>query len=139
MPANLNSSDPSFANDFESLLGQKREAAEDVTAVVRGILEDVRARGDDAVIELTNKFDRVELEQESLRISNAEIEKAVSSVEPETMTALRLAHGRIHSHHARQMPKDDRYTDAIGVELGSRWTAIEAVGPHFNLLFAFFS
>ena len=128
MPVSLNSSDPEFADDFEALLAQKREASQDVASAVRTILDDVRARGDDAVIELTNRFDRQDLSRDTLRISDAEIANAVSEVDSETMDALRLAHDRIRSHHERQMPKDDRYTDVIGVELGSRWTAIEAVG-----------
>ncbi|MDJ0614473.1 MAG: histidinol dehydrogenase [Rhizobiaceae bacterium] len=128
MPLRLSTSSSDFAEQFESLLAQKREASDDVSSVVRGILDDVRSRGDDALIELTNKFDRLELTSETLRVSEAEISAAVSKVAADTLDALKIAHNRIRSHHQRQMPKDDRYVDPIGVELGSRWTAIEAVG-----------
>jgi len=128
VPLRLSTSSATFAEQFETLLAQKREASQDVTAIVRGILDDVRVNGDAAVIAFTSKFDRLNLEVETLRVSDSEIAEAVSKVDAETLEALKLAHERIRSHHARQMPKDDRYTDAIGVELGSRWTAIEAVG-----------
>ncbi len=128
MPLRLSSSAPDFSQAFEALLAQKREASDDVTAIVRDILDDVRARDDEAVVELTNKFDRLELTSQTMRVSQSEIDEAVGQVDAQTMAALKLAHDRIRSHHARQMPKDDRYTDPIGVELGSRWTAIEAVG-----------
>ena len=116
-----------FKAEFDRLLSAKREVSEDVDQTVRGILADVRARGDAAVIELTKKFDRFDLTAASMRITREEIEEAVSRCEPRTLDALRLAAARIESHHKRQMPADDLYTDALGVELGSRWTAIESV------------
>lgn len=128
MPLRLDDTDTDFENRFEALLNQKREASDDVSAVVRDILTDVRKRGDEAVIEYTSRFDKLHLDPESLLVSGEEIEEAVSTVDPDVMDALRLAHDRIKAHHQRQMPKDDQYTDAAGVELGSRWTAIEAVG-----------
>jgi len=117
-----------FDTRFEELLGQKREASQDVSAIVRGILDDVRARGDDALFEYTSKFDRLDLTAETVRVTPDELDEATASIETDTLAALQLAHDRIKSHHERQMPKDDRYTDSLGVELGSRWTAIEAVG-----------
>lgn len=69
-----------------------------------------------------------ELTPETLAVSVAEVDEAVANADPEVVAALKLARDRIESHHSRQMPKDDRYTDAIGVELGSRWTAIKSVG-----------
>lgn len=67
---------------------------------------------------------------DDLKVSEAEIEAALAEIPQETLDALQLAHDRIKAHHARQMPRDDRYTDAIGVELGSLWTAVEAVGVY---------
>lgn len=128
MPLRLEYTQPNFDTCFEELLGQKREASQDVSSIVRGILEDVRSRGDEALFEYTSKFDRLDLTSDTMCVSADELTQATASIDTETLAALQLAHDRIKSHHARQMPKDDRYTDAIGVELGSRWTAVEAVG-----------
>jgi len=119
---------PDFEARFSAFLTTKREASTDVDATVAGIIADVRARGDAALHDWTEKLDRFDARARGLRISEAEIDAAVAVVKPDVMGALRLARDRIESHHARQKPGDDRYTDAIGVELGSRWTAIEAVG-----------
>ncbi|MEH0071777.1 histidinol dehydrogenase [Pannonibacter sp. Pt2-lr] len=129
MAIRLSTADADFETRFKDLLSGKREVSEDVDQVVRTILDDVRTRGDAAVVEYTNRFDRVSVSSiAELRVTAEEIEAATAAVEPATLDALKLARDRIHSHHARQMPKDDRYTDALGVELGSRWTAVEAVG-----------
>ena len=128
MAIRLSQTDPDFEARFRALLAAKREVSEDVDATVRGILADVRARGDAAVLDYTARFDRLELKAEGLRVSEAEFEAADKLVDDRTRAALVLARDRIQSHHARQKPVDDRYTDALGVELGSRWTAIEAVG-----------
>lgn len=131
MVLRLNSSDARFEDQFAALLAGKREVSEDVDQIVRDILERVRADGDRAVLDYTKKFDRLEAaSMADLKVSEAEIEAALEEVPSETLEALQLAHDRIQAHHARQMPKDDRYTDAIGVELGSIWTAVEAVGVY---------
>ena len=116
-----------FKAEFDRLLSAKREVSEDVDQTVREILADVRARGDAAVIDLTKKFDRFDLTAATMRVTPAEVQAAVSQCEPKTLDALRLAAERIQSHHRRQVPADDHYTDALGVELGSRWTPIESV------------
>src|ERR1700674_3564934 len=128
MPLNLTTTDPDFERTFAALLATKREASEDVDQVVRGIIAQVRRAADKALIDLTSRFDRLDLTAGSIRVSEAEIAAAVAASDQETLTALELARGRIESHHRRQLPADDRYTDALGAELGSRWTAIEAVG-----------
>lgn len=117
-----------FEERFSAFLTTKREVSEDVNVVVRTIIDDVRARGDAALVEYSKRFDRVNLEETGLRVTDAEIEAAFGQVDPAVVDALKLAAERIERHHARQMPKDDLYEDAIGVGLGSRWTAIEAVG-----------
>lgn len=118
-----------FEADFAALLSSKREASADVDTAVRDIIEDVKQRGDAALLDYTRRFDRLEAASlADLTVTAGEIEEAVKKVEPRTLDALKLARDRIASHHARQMPADDRYTDPLGVELGSRWTAIEAVG-----------
>ncbi|MCB1422269.1 MAG: histidinol dehydrogenase [Nitratireductor sp.] len=128
MPQRLDSNQPDFEAAFASVLSAKREQAADVDAVVAGIVADVRKRGDAALVDYTARFDRLTLEPGQLRISQDEIDAAAGSVPKEQIEALTLARDRIRAHHEKQMPKDDRYTDPVGVELGSRWTAVEAVG-----------
>ncbi len=128
MPIRLTTRDPGFAAAFADLLAMKREVSEDVDRTVGEIIAEVRAHGDAALHAYTQRFDRVDLRSVGLRIPAEEIAAAKRSVDAETLAALELAAARIRSHHARQMPKDDVYTDALGVTLGSRWTAIEAVG-----------
>lgn len=128
MPLRLDARDADFNERFRAFLGAKREAAADVEAAVRAIIADVRARGDKALIDLTAKFDRVDLSKAGLRVSAVEIDAALAACDREALDALKLARDRIEAYHLRQKPKDDRFTDALGVELGTRWTAIEAVG-----------
>ncbi|WP_209011210.1 histidinol dehydrogenase [Labrenzia sp. PHM005] len=127
----LSNTSADFETQFAALLAGKREASEDVDQIVRDILEDVRKRGDTAVLEYTAKFDRLNAkEMADLKVSAAQIDAAMAEVPQDTLDALQLAHDRIYAHHKRQLPVDDRYTDPIGVELGSRWTAVEAVGVY---------
>jgi len=126
----LNSKDHDFEQRFAELLTVKREVSADVDATVRDIIAEVRANGDAALIAFTAKFDRVNIPADELRISDDEIDRALKEVDAQTLSALELAHKRIHSHHLRQIPRDDRYVDDIGVELGTRWRAISAVGMY---------
>src|SRR5262245_10227212 len=128
MPLRLNSQSSDFPERFRSLLAVKREAAQDVEATVRGIVADVAARGDRALFELTARFDRIDLAKARLRVAAAEIEDAEKSCQGEALQALKLARDRIEAYHLRQRPGDERFTDALGVEMGARWTAVEAVG-----------
>jgi histidinol dehydrogenase len=128
MPIRLDSRAPDFAARFRAFLTTKREASADVEAAVRAIIADVVARGDAALIELTRKFDRVDLDQIDLKVTADEIETAYAACDRRALDALALARDRIEAYHRRQLPKDERFTDALGVELGARWTAIESVG-----------
>lgn len=128
MPQHLDASEPDFETRFAAFLGMKREVSADVDATVREIVAEVRARGDAAVAEFTQRFDRLDLNAVPMRVPADEIAKAVASIDADTLDALKLARDRIASHHARQKPADDTYTDALGVTLGSRWTAVEAAG-----------
>jgi histidinol dehydrogenase len=128
MPVQLSTSDPGFERAFAAFLATKREAAPDVDAAVRDIIDAVRRDGDAALIALTLRFDRLDLAAVGMRISEAEIEAAAAASDQEALAALAFARARIESHHRRQLPRDDRYTDAVGAELGSRWTAVESVG-----------
>ncbi len=126
----LDSSDPNFAAAFAHLLTVKREIAEDVDEAVRGIIADVVARGDDALVDFTRRFDRLaaDFSAAQLRVTDAEIAAAVAACPPDSLEALRLAAERIESFHRAQRPEDHRATDALGVTAGWRWTALESVG-----------
>ena len=128
MAITLAQTDTDFEQRFAAFLLTKREVSEDVDAAVRAIIARVRAEGDAALIDYTQKFDHADLKSLGIAVSKDDIAKAYKAADPQTIEALKFARERIRSHHERQKPKDDRYTDAIGVELGSRWTAIEAVG-----------
>ncbi|MGB6078411.1 MAG: histidinol dehydrogenase [Xanthobacteraceae bacterium] len=128
MPIRLDSRNSDFAAQFTAFLASKREVSADVEAATRAIVDDVAKRGDAALLEATRKFDRLDIDAGKLRISGDEIAAALSACDSVTLDALKLARDRIEVYHRRQVPADDRFTDALGVELGSRWTAIEAVG-----------
>lgn len=128
MPHHLSTSAPDFQEAFARLLAAKREVSEEVDASVRQIIAQVRAEGDAALVALTQRFDRLRLDAGTLRVTEQEVEAAVARCDRETLDALKFAHDRIAAHHQRQLPRDDRYRDGLGAELGSRWTAVESVG-----------
>jgi histidinol dehydrogenase len=128
MAIHLDSRAGDFAEKFRALLDTKREAAADVDVTVRAIVADVAARGDRALNDYTLKFDKLDLDRVGVRVTAPEIAAAVAACSRETLDALEFARSRIETYHRRQVPQNDRFTDALGVELGSRWTAIEAVG-----------
>jgi histidinol dehydrogenase len=128
MPIRLDSRSADFPARFAAFLATKREVSADVEQAVRAIIADVRQNGDRALIELSRKFDRIDLEKLGLRVSQAQIDIAAETCDLRALDALSLARDRIEVYHQRQKPSDDRFTDALGVELGHRWSAIEAVG-----------
>ena len=128
MARRLNASDASFQADFQNLLFAKREEEEDVAAVVRGIIAEVRKRGDTALVELTNKFDRAGVAAETLKLTATEIDASLAQVSKAQLAAIETAAQRIESYHKRQMPQDLRYTDETGAQLGWRWTPVDSVG-----------
>ena len=117
-----------FEARFGELLAAKREASADVNAAVAAIIAQVRREQDAALIDLTLRYDRVDLRESGLRVSAAEIAEAHASVDAKTLAALELARDRILAHHRRQVPADDFYVDELGVELGVRWSAVDSVG-----------
>ncbi|MDB5623292.1 MAG: hisD [Devosia sp.] len=128
MPLRLDASRPDFEPQFTALLGGKREASVEVGDVVAGIISQVRERGDAALVELTNRFDKAGVTPATLRFTADEIEAASAQVSAQVMGALQTAHDRIRAHHEKQKPVDHLYEDALGVTLGTRWTAVDAVG-----------
>ncbi|MCG7392173.1 histidinol dehydrogenase [Microvirga sp. ACRRW] len=128
MVQRLDARDASFPSSFAALLSAKREVSEDVDQAVRAIIEDVVVKGDEALIDYTYRFDGLALQPETLRISDAEIDAAEAQCPKEALEALSLAKQRIETYHSAQRPEDSLTTDALGVTLGWRWTAIESVG-----------
>jgi len=128
MAIRLDTRSGDFAEKFRAFLDTKRETSADVEATVRAIIADVAARGDRALKDYTQEFDRLDFDRVALKVTPQEIAAALKTCGREPIAALELARDRIEVFHRRQVPRDDRFTDALGVELGSRWTAIEAVG-----------
>jgi histidinol dehydrogenase len=128
MPLRLDARAAGFAQDFARLLATRRESAANVDAVVSAIIEDVRRRGDVAVIEYTERFDRLKLTPATMRVADREIDAALKSCARDTVAALKLAARRIDAYHRRQLPRDFTYRDKAGLRLGARWTPIAAAG-----------
>jgi histidinol dehydrogenase len=128
MPHLLSTAEPDFEARFAALLALKREEAADVDEAVAAIIGEVRARGDAALIELTERFDRLRLTPERLAFSPGEIEAECAKVAPGDRAALELAAERIRAYHLRQVPQDAEWTDAHGATLGWRWTPVSAAG-----------
>lgn len=124
----LHQSSANFENEFRKFLDSKREVSQSVDDTVRDIIKTVRDEGDQALIDLSAKFDRVDLKEKGLKISENEIDEAMKRISSKTLDALKLAHDRIVVYHQKQLPKDERFVDPLGVELGWRWTAVQSVG-----------
>jgi histidinol dehydrogenase len=130
MPLRMTTHAPDFAERFRGFLAAKRELSEDVGTAAQAIIADVIRHGDAALVALSRRFDRVDLDTLGLRVSADEIERATRACDPDSLDALGFARARIEAYHRRQVPTNDRFVDALGAELGSRWTAIEAVGVY---------
>jgi histidinol dehydrogenase len=128
MPHKLDARDSGFERAFADFLDVRREEEADVDRTVHGILADVRARGDAALLEYTAKLDRYETTAAGLKVTREELDGAVDQCDAKTVEALKLARERIAAYHDRQKPADLDYTDADGVRMGHRWTPIDAVG-----------
>ena len=127
MPLRLDAAAPGFAAAFDALVAGRRESDRDVARDVAAIIADVRARGDAALAELTQRFDRVDVSG-GAAIGPDEFAAARSAVPPETHAALAFAAARIRAFHERQRPEDRDATDAAGVRAGWRWSAVESAG-----------
>ena len=128
MPVSLSTSDADFEPRFTALLNARHEESPNVDTAVEKIILDVRQRGDTALIELTERFDRQSLTADRLVISRAEIDSAIKNVTEDERHALKLAASRIRSYHKRQMPADAEWTDESGASLGWRWTPLPSAG-----------
>ena len=128
MPHLLDTSDPGFSEAFERLLGTREAAQPAVDKVVAEIIADVRTRGLDAVLELTERFDRLALTPETVALSEAEMEAEIAKVPAAERAALEQAAARIRAYHERQLPGDAEWTDETGTRLGWRWTPVDRAG-----------
>ncbi len=117
-----------FPERFDALVNARREADADVADAVRSIIARVRDEGDKALKELTQRFDRHDLDATGWRVEAAEMEAALDGLSTDLRAALELAAERIASYHAKQRPLDRDETDTAGVRLGARWTAVDAAG-----------
>lgn len=124
----LRQSSGNFEKEFRVFLDSKREVSQSVDDAVRDIINNVRENGDQALIDYSAQFDRVDLKEKGLKISTQETDDAINKIAPQTLEALKLAHDRISVYHRKQLPRDERFIDPIGVELGWRWTAVQSVG-----------
>ncbi|HHI82716.1 MAG TPA: histidinol dehydrogenase, partial [Rhizobiales bacterium] len=117
-----------FAARFDAMLSAKREQAVDVNEAVAGIISQVRRNGDAALVELTKKFDRFDVSAAGLAITREEIAAGYARCPGDIIEALEMAADRITAYHQRQLPEDELFTDEAGVELGHRWSAVDAAG-----------
>jgi histidinol dehydrogenase len=120
--------DPNFETAFSAFVDERRETPEEVDTVVRDVIAAVRAEGLEALLRFARDFDGVALDEHSIRVTEAEIDAGAEACPPAVRDAIAFAAERIRSYHARQRPADLRFTDEAGVELGWRWTPLEAVG-----------
>ena len=124
----FNFQDADFAAQFGAFADARRDTPETVDVAVREVLDAVRARGLEALLDFTRRFDGVELDAEGLGVSAEEIAEGAAACAPEVREAIAFAARRIEAYHARQRPADVRFTDEAGVELGWRWTPLDSVG-----------
>ncbi len=128
MPVKFSTRDADFEARFQDLLGAKREVQEDLNNAVTAILNDVKARGDAAVLDYTKRWDRLDITADAMAFTAGEIAAAVAQCDAETLDALKLAAARIEAFHRTQPIESSFFTDPAGVRLGARWTPVGAVG-----------
>ncbi|MEO6388932.1 MAG: histidinol dehydrogenase [Croceibacterium sp.] len=125
----LNTSDAGFEAKFARLVDDRRESGGDVARAVTEILTAVRQRGDVAVSEFTQRFDKHQLTGAAdWRISAEACHAAFTALNPALREALELAATRIRAYHVDQLPKDRDFTDDAGVRLGATWRPVDAAG-----------
>jgi len=126
----LDTDENNFEQNFAKLIQKQQQTEAKVQQVVAAILEQVKQQGDEALFELTQKFDNLALSSKNLRIDEKEINQGFEQTPREVVLALEMAHERIFSHHLQQKPQNSSYTDDFGVTLGTRWTPIDTVGVY---------
>ena len=130
MPLRLDASAAGFERDFSSFLARNRDTDENVDRIAADIVADVRTRGDAALIDYTEKFDRLKLTPAGLRVSQAEREKAAAKVPAPQREALVFAAKRIEAFHRALLPRDVEFTDSTGTRLGARYRPVDSAGVY---------
>jgi histidinol dehydrogenase len=123
-------SNPDFDAAFDAFLAERRGSPADVDAAAAAVIEAVRTEGLAAVLRLTERFDRVLLDEETIRVTPREIQAGADACPEKVREAIAFAAARIRAYHQRQRPADAHFIDEAGVELGWRWTPLEAVGVY---------
>jgi histidinol dehydrogenase len=125
----LDTAQPDFDARLSELLAFESAQDPQVAAAVTGIIADIRARGDAALLEYTRRFDRFDLSAAAaLEITRGELRDAVARIAPARREALETAARRVRAFHEKQRASSWRYVDADGIELGQRVTALDRVG-----------
>ncbi len=125
----FDASAPDFVEVFGKFLALRRaQGTEDVHAKTAVIVRDVRERGGEAVASYTSRFESVTLNVETLAADGIDLFEAAERCKPTVREALNFAADRIETYHAQQKPQDHSFTDPAGLELGWRWTPVDAVG-----------
>ncbi|HEX6101437.1 MAG TPA: histidinol dehydrogenase [Alphaproteobacteria bacterium] len=128
MPVRLDAAAADFDKRLAGLIDRRRADEADAERAAAEIIRRVRAEGDAAVIDLTRRFDRVELSPETMRIGADEVAAASARCGPKQRAALEQARDRIEAYHRRQLPEDADWRDEAGLRLGWRWRPVDAVG-----------
>ncbi len=122
---------PGFVEAFGKFLSLRRaQGSEDVYASALAIVRDVRERGGEAVASYTQKFDRLGVDALSLQSSDIDLPRLAAACAKDVRDALDFAAARIEAYHAEQRPKDHVFDDGHGLQLGWRWSAVDAVGVY---------
>jgi histidinol dehydrogenase len=125
----LSTNDSSFDADLKALLAFETAQDDSVDVVVADILKDVKTRGDEAVLEYTNKFDKTNATSISeLEISQKEMRAALDGLQANTSAALRAAAERVRTYHEKQVMQSWSYIEADGTLLGQQVTPLDRVG-----------
>lgn len=125
----LDATQADFSAQLDAHLQREMIVADEVTATVSGILADVRRRGDEAVLEYTQRFDGFEAHSLSqLRVSREQMQASLEALEPQQREALTVAADRIRSYHEKQKQESWQYTEADGTVLGQKVSPLERVG-----------
>jgi histidinol dehydrogenase len=126
----LISTDPDFSKQLQSLLSRSNEKDTELSAIVSSILEDVRNRGDEALLEYTNKYDHRSVSKDDLEVIPSRLDEAVKQIPNELLQGLRTAADRIKEYHQHQRQESWRYIDRDGTTLGQQITPLDRVGVY---------
>lgn len=125
----LDINDANFDQQFSAILSRGEETSLQVTEVVRGIIQDIRSSGDDALLEYTNRFDRLGLaDAAGLEITTVEIDAAMDAVPADDLAALQLAVDRVARFHEKQKAQTWISTEESDILLGQKVTPLTRVG-----------